>query len=149
MIKGYSEDKLVELRAAFDLFDDDGDGKIDPIELGKAIEKMGKKVSEEDLKEMIKEVDTDYNGTIEFNEFVTLVETKMKDNDSEEEIFEAFKIFDKKGNGYVAKNDIKNVMTSLHEPLTQEELDEIMKKYDIDKDGYLNYEEFKNMMTSN
>ena len=147
MHKILSEEKLVELRCAFDLFDNDNDGKINPSELSRAIEKMGQKLTEEDLKEMIKEVDSDYNGTIEFSEFVQLMESKMKDNDSEEEIFEAFKIFDKKGNGHVSKNDIKNVMNSLHEPLAQEEIDEIMKTWDLDKDGYLNFEEFKNMMT--
>lgn len=149
MYKGLSEEKLVELRCAFDLFDNDNDGKIDPAELGKAIEKMGQKLSEEDLKEMIKEVDSDYNGTIEFNEFVTLMESKMRDNDSEEEIFEAFKIFDKKGNGHISKADIKNVMISLHESLTQQEIDDLMTKWDLDKDGYLNFEEFKNMMMMN
>lgn len=146
MHKILSEEKLVELRCAFDLFDNDNDGKIDPAELGKAIQKMGQKLTEDDLKEMIKEVDSDYNGTIEFSEFVQLMESKMKDNDSEEEIFEAFKIFDKKGNGHITKNDIKNVMSSLHEPLAQEEVDELMKTWDLDKDGYLNFEEFKNMM---
>ena len=109
MHKILSEEKLVELRCAFDLFDNDNDGKINPSELGRAIEKMGQKLTEEDLKEMIKEVDSDYNGSIEFSEFVQLMESKMKDNDSEEEIFEAFKIFDKKGNGHVSKNDIKNI----------------------------------------
>ena len=146
MHKILSEEKLVELRCAFDLFDNDNDGKIDIAELGKAIQKMGQKLTEDDLKEMIKEVDSDYNGTIEFSEFVQLMESKMKDNDSEEEIFEAFKIFDNKGNGHITKNDIKNVMSSLHEPLAQEEVDELMKTWDLDKDGYLNFEEFKNMM---
>ena len=46
----------------------------------------------------------------------------------------------------LTKNDIKNVMSSLHEPLAQEEVDELMKTWDLDKDGYLNFEEFKNMM---
>ena len=41
MHKILSEEKLVELRCAFDLFDNDNDGKINPSELGRAIEKMG------------------------------------------------------------------------------------------------------------
>ena len=107
---------------------------------------MGQKLSEDDLKEMIKEVDSDYNGTIEFDEFVTLMISKMKDNDSEEEIYEAFKIFDKKGNGKVSKSDIKSVMNTLHEPITNPELDELIEKWDSDRDGFLNFQEFKNMM---
>jgi len=146
LFKDISQEKLVELRCAFDLFDGDNDGKIDPSELGKAIEKMGQKLSEDDLKEMIKEVDSDYNGTIEFDEFVTLMISKMKDNDSEEEIYEAFKIFDKKGNGKVSKSDIKSVMNTLHEPITNPELDELIEKWDSDRDGFLNFQEFKNMM---
>ena len=43
----------------FDLFDKDNNGKIEPSELGKEIEKMGQKLSEVNLKEMIKEVDSD------------------------------------------------------------------------------------------
>ena len=70
----------------------------------------------------------------------------MKDNDSEEEIYEAFKIFDKKGNGKVSKSDIKSVMNTLHEPITNPELDELIEKWDSDRDGFLNFQEFKNMM---
>ena len=54
MHKILSEEKLVELRCAFDLFDNDNDGKINPSELGRAIEKMGQKLTEEDLKEMMR-----------------------------------------------------------------------------------------------
>ena len=146
MHKILSEEKLVELRCAFDLFDNDNDGKIDIAELGKAIQKMGQKLTEDDLKEMIKEVDSDYNGTIEFSEFVQLMESKMKDNDSEEEIFEAFKIFDKKGTGLISKKELKHILSSLHEPLGNDEIEDIMKQWDLDHDGFLNYEEFKNMM---
>lgn len=37
------------------------------------------------------EVDADGNGTIEFNEFLSLMSRKMKDAESEEELTEAFK----------------------------------------------------------
>ena len=44
---------------------------------------------------MINEVDADGNGTIDFAEFLTMMARKMKDTDSEEEIREAFRVFDK------------------------------------------------------
>ena len=147
LMRKMSQEKFVELRVAFDLFDTDNDGKIDLAELGKAIEKMGgQKLSMEDLREIVKEVDSDYNGTVEFDEFIALMESKMKDVDSEEELYEVFKIFDKNGNGKVSKNDIRIVLNGLREIITPQELQDLMDKYDIDKDGYLNYEEFKDMM---
>jgi calmodulin len=146
-MKGLSEEKIAEFRCAFELFDRDKDGTITAKELGAVIENLGQKPSEADLREMIKEVDLDGNGDIDFNEFLVLMASKMRDNDSEEEMMESFKVFDKDGNGYLSKNDFKAVMEALGEPLTPEELDEIMKDWDEDGDGQLNYDEFKNMMT--
>ena len=40
---------------------------------------------------MIKEVDLNSNGTVEFDEFCSMMIIKMKHNDEEQEIREAFK----------------------------------------------------------
>jgi calmodulin len=53
---------------------------------------------------MINEVDADRNGTIDFPDFLTMMARKMKDNDSEGEILEAFEVFDKDGNGFMLLN---------------------------------------------
>jgi calmodulin len=37
----------------------------------------------------------------------------MKDTDSQEEIQEAFKVFDKDGNGFISSAELRHVMTSL------------------------------------
>lgn len=62
---------------------------------------------------MINEVDADGNGTIDFPEFLTMMARKMRDTDSEEEIKEAFKVFDKDGNGYISAAELRHVMTNL------------------------------------
>jgi len=41
------------------------------------------------------------NGTIDFDEFLNMMAKKMKETDSEEELREAFRVFDKDGNGLV------------------------------------------------
>jgi calmodulin len=38
---------------------------------------------------------------------------KMKDTDSEEEIKEAFKVFDKNGDGKISAAELRHVMTSI------------------------------------
>jgi len=65
---------------------------------------------------------------------------KMKDNDSEEEIREAFRVFDKDGNGFISAAELRHVMTNLGEKLTDEEVDEMIREADIDGDGQVNYE---------
>ena len=47
------------------------------------------------------------NGTIDFPEFLTMMARKMKDTDSEEEIREAFRVFDKDGNGFISAAELR------------------------------------------
>ncbi|XP_021568564.1 calmodulin-like [Carlito syrichta] len=109
---------------------------------------LGQNPAEAALQNRIDEVDADGNGTIDFPEFFTMVARKMKDADSEEEIREAFRVFDKDGNGYSSAAELRHVMTNSGEKLTDEEVDEMIREADIDGDGRVNYEEFVQMMTA-
>jgi hypothetical protein len=57
---------------------------------------------------------------------------KMKDTDSAEEIKEAFKVFDKDGNGFISAAELRHIMTNLGEKLTDEEVDEMIREADVD-----------------
>ena len=148
MVGNLSEERITEFKAAFDLFDKDRDGSINNKELGTVMRNLGQNPSEEELKQMIKEIDLDGNGVIDFNEFLYLMVKKMKENDTEEELLEAFKVFDRDGNGYVTSHELRNVITSLCEDSTPEEVQEMIKEADIDGDGQVDYQEFVKMMVS-
>jgi calmodulin len=60
-------------------------------ELGTVMRSLGQSPSEAELIDMINEVDIDGDGTIDFQEFLTMMARKMKDVDIEDEIKEAFK----------------------------------------------------------
>ena len=64
----------------------------------------------------------------------------------EEEMKVAFEMFDKDKNGYIERDELKQMMTKLGEKLTDREIDEMMKEADTDKDGRVNYNEFLSMM---
>ncbi|XP_034876361.1 calmodulin-1-like [Mirounga leonina] len=108
---------------------------------------LGQNPTEAELQGMI-EADADGNGTSDFPEFLTVMARKMKDTDSEEEIPEAFRVFDKDGNSYVSAVELRHVMTNLGEKLADEEVDEMIRGADIGGDGQVNYEEFVQMMTA-
>jgi len=81
---------------------------------------LGQNPTEAELQDMVNEVDADGNGTIDFPEFLTMMARKMKDTDSAEEIKEAFKVFDKDGNGLISATELRHIMTNLGEKLTDE-----------------------------
>ncbi|NXO20178.1 CALMS protein, partial [Cisticola juncidis] len=147
MAERLSEEKIAEFKEAFSLFDRDGDGCISSGELGTVMRSLGQNPTEAELQAMVGELDADGSGTIDFPEFLSLMARKMRDTDGEEEIREAFRVFDKDGNGYISAAELRHVMTNLGEKLTDEEVDEMIKEADCNHDGQVNYEEFVRMMT--
>ncbi|XP_068913947.1 calmodulin-like isoform X2 [Tenebrio molitor] len=145
---GLSEDQVAEFKEAFMLFDKDEDGTITMAELGVVMRSLGQRPTETELRDMVNEVDQDGNGTIEFNEFLQMMSKKMKDADGEEELKEAFRVFDKNNDGLISSNELRHVMTSLGERLSEEEVDDMIKEADLDGDGQVNYEEFVNILTA-
>jgi calmodulin len=79
---------------------------------------------------------------------INTLHRKMADTDTEEEIREAFKVFDKDGNGFISAAELRHVMTNLGEKLSDEEVDEMIREADVDGDGQVNYDEFVKMMLS-
>ncbi|OAY42108.1 calmodulin-like protein 11 isoform X2 [Manihot esculenta] len=141
-----TEEQISEFQEAFCLLDKDGDGRITFEELATAIKSLDQNPTEEELQSMINEVDVDGNGTIEFGEFLNLKARKMKETEAEEELKEAFKVFDKDQDGYISPNELRHVMINLGEKLTDEEVEQMIREADLDGDGQVNYEEFVRMM---
>ena len=135
-------DKYSECKEIFDLFDKNGDGSISSTELDNLLRALGAKPTPEEIQEMINEVDKDNSGRIEFNEFLELYSRKMNEPETEEDLIEAFRIFDRDGNGLITRDELRHVMTTLGEKLTEEEADEMLRQADINQDGYINIEEF-------
>ncbi|PVF96648.1 putative calmodulin [Serendipita vermifera] len=140
-----TEEQIAEFKEAFSLFDKDGDGTITTKELGTVMRSLGQNPTDSELQDMINEVDVDGNGTIDFKEFLTMMAKKLKDTDREEEIRQAFKVFDQNGDGYVTTKELAAVMRNL-ENLTDLELGQMMQEADKNGDGKIDYSEFIAMM---
>ncbi len=80
-------------------------------------------------------------GAFGFPELLQVVASLLSGaRTSEDEIREAFRVFDRDGNGYVNAAELKHVMTNLGEKLTDEEVDEMIREIDVEGDGQINYE---------
>ena len=64
---------------------------------------------------------------------------------NEEKIKEAFRIFDRDGNGFISAKEVHHVANA---KLTDLQVDTMIKQADIDGDGQINYEEFVKLMTA-
>ena len=98
-----------------------------------------------ELTEILKGVDIDNNGAINYTEFIaatlnqnTLVNEKTK-------IKDAFRVFDKDGDGNIDEDELKQALESSDSNM----LKEMIKECDADGDGKIDFAEFASMMTSN
>jgi len=136
-----------EFKEAFDEFDKDGSGTISNKELLQVMRSIGQNPTEDEILEMVMETDLNGDGTIDFQEFVEMMKKKSSETDQMESLKEAFKIFDKNGNGYIEAKELKSVTTTLGSMLTEEEFDAFWEEADVNHDGKLDYEEFIKIMS--
>lgn len=144
--KRLTAQKRKEIKEAFDLFDTDGSGTIDPKELNVAMRALGFEMTPEQIHQMIAEVDKDGSGTIDFDEFVHMMTDKMGERDAREELNKAFKIIDKDNNGKISDVDIQRLAIETGEPFTLDEVREMIEAADENGDGEVDHEEFLKMM---
>jgi len=136
-----------DAREVFDLFDfwDGRDGVVDAAKVGDvircltlnptldAIYKNGgaKKFGERQYK---------------FEEFLPIYQSILKEKDTGTfaDFNEAFKTFDREGQGYISAAEMRHVLRSLGEQLTEDQIDQIFKacEVQIDNDGNMKYEDF-------
>merc|ERR1711957_349734 len=67
---GLTEDEIEEIKEAFDLFDTDGSGSIDPRELRAAMQSLGFEAKNQTIYQMITDLDKNKNNSIDFEEFL-------------------------------------------------------------------------------
>jgi calmodulin len=80
------------------------------------------------------------SGCIEFPEFIELMAKKMLVLDEEDQIREAFKVFDPRGVGYITAKELKRIMMNYGDKLSEEEADELLAEADLDHNGLIECE---------
>lgn len=89
---------------------------------------LGFEPKKDEIKKMISDIDKDGSGTIDFEEFLQMMTSKMGERDSREEIMKAFRLFDDDETGKISFKNLKRVAKELGENMTDEELMEMIEE---------------------
>ena len=144
---GINEEEIEELREAFNLFDTNGDGTIDPKELKAAMQSLGFEAKNHTVYQMISDIDKNGTGDIDFEEFLDLMTVKLGDSDSPEDVQKVFDLFDDDKTGFISIHNLKRVAKDLGESMSDAEMLEMIERADSDNDGQINFDDFYNIMT--
>ena len=56
---------------------------------------------------MIRDVDTNGNGVVELDEFINMMKAQTRTMTSDEAVRQAFQVFDKNGDNFINKDEIR------------------------------------------
>jgi len=83
-------------------------------------------------------------GELKFEEFCKLASRFLEEETDTEaiqqELREAFRLYDKEGNGYITTDVFRDILHELDDALSPEELDMIIEEVDTDGSGTLDFE---------
>merc|ERR1719369_281621 len=133
-------DQIGMFQDAFTRYDTDHDGVVTCREVGYILRAIGQNPSEAEIQDMVMAVDKDGTGSIDFPEFLMMMALKMNLENAEDEVREAFKVFDGDGNGFINRQELTVVMANIGEKLSAAEIQAMIDEADVDGDGQINYE---------
>ena len=138
------KEHLQKLRNIFYKIDSNMDGKLSKEELYKAYKEAGIDITKQELNKIIKFMDFDGNGYIEYEEFIRVTLPK-------EQLFtdinlkNAFDMFDKDKNGTISMDEIIEVI-GIDKELDKNAIEELKKEVSYDGDKEIDFKHFKDFM---
>lgn len=138
MAESLSDITKAEYKKAFDTFDSNKDGHITAEDLLKLMNCLKFNPNKDELTSMIEEFTQGKNAEISFHEFLEINAAKMFDGNSENDLMQAFKVFDLEGRGQISALVLKKSLLELDKDLSEEEL-HVMLRDLKDEDGQINY----------
>ncbi|KAL3681841.1 hypothetical protein R1sor_024797 [Riccia sorocarpa] len=159
-VQGNLDLEISELTRMFHAVDENQDGLICADDLRRFMGKLGQELSEEDAASMLSSVDQDKDGRVGFEEFCTLYksldgskqsslagEEKVND-DEDEDLKEAFRLYDKNNDGYISCQELQAVLVALGIPegKSLKSCEHMIRGVDLDGNGQVDIKEFKRMI---
>ncbi|KAH8307055.1 hypothetical protein KR044_004229, partial [Drosophila immigrans] len=141
-----SPQELKEFERAFRMINFETDGSITSKDLAVFMRNLGRDPTEHEVLSMINEVDIDGNGSVELPEFISSISYRMCKMPDDDELHEAFRVFDRDNSGFISADKLRTVMLDLNTKLTDDETEELIREADLDGDGVLSFDEFCQMM---
>lgn len=125
--RGLTEDEIEEIREAFNLFDTDGSGTIDPRELRAAMQSLGFESKNPTIYSMIADLDR-LGSSIDFDQFLDAITEKLGDKETRNGIEKIFELFDDDRSGSINLNNLRRVAKELGETMSVDELNEMLER---------------------
>ncbi|XP_063228301.1 troponin C-like [Bacillus rossius redtenbacheri] len=149
MTEPLDEDQVAMLRRAFSMFDTGKKGGIEKEKVRTILNTLGLMIDEQELEVLLEAANKDESDKLNFDSFCKVAVHFLDEDDEvmQKELKEAFRLYDKEGNGYIPTSSLREILMALDDQLTPDQLDEMIAEIDTDGSGTVDFDEFMEMMT--
>eukprot|EP01050_Picozoa_sp_SAG11_P025106 SAG11_NODE_5560_length_1525_cov_2.044881_2_plen_281_part_01 len=170
LMKDKFRDHGVDVREAFEAFDDNGDGFLSTAEFRRGVDKMSLRLTSREVDDLIRHFDSSGNGRISRRDFerefyihsggdgdghshshggrwrmsddaIRLMKDKFRSYGAS--LRDAFNAFDDSGDGLISTAEFRRGLDSLRMGLTLREVEDLIRHFDTDGDGRISFREFR------
>ena len=142
-----SKDEEKKLRTVFRYIDYDDKSYLTKTKIEKALKEFGKEFTEEDIQNILKVLDVDKNGVIEYQEFIQGVCSK-KSLFSRSNLKNIFSIIDHDNKGYITSEDIK-IFVFPTKTLNEEAFFAYLNQFGMKINDKIFFDDFKDIIQNN
>ncbi|ETI51989.1 hypothetical protein L914_04622 [Phytophthora nicotianae] len=159
---GYSTQDVALAREQFAHYDADSSGSINANELHKLFTNLGEQLTLNNVRELIKAVDKDGNGEVDFDEFLHLLRKQQDKNRYSASLTLAllfgpkeltklkqqFMILDLDGSGSIDEHELQQLVNKLGRRAEEFDLPAMLREVDGDGSGTIGFNEFLQIVAS-
>eukprot|EP01016_Furgasonia_blochmanni_P049586 TRINITY_DN7540_c0_g1_i2.p1 TRINITY_DN7540_c0_g1~~TRINITY_DN7540_c0_g1_i2.p1 ORF type:complete len:257 (+),score=125.05 TRINITY_DN7540_c0_g1_i2:68-772(+) len=142
--KYFPKEKKEKYERNFKLFDRNSDDAISYSETLELLRSIGQNQREEDVKMLFDFFRNEEKNGISLDDFLLIVFKKIKDDDKEAELADAFRVIDKEDTGIINSENFKDLLMTTGYKFTEEMADEFLKEFDPKGDGKFAWQDFVN-----
>ncbi|KAG3098354.1 hypothetical protein PI124_g15373 [Phytophthora idaei] len=159
---GYSSQDVALAQEQFAHYDTDSSGSINASELHKLFINLGEQLTLNNVRELIKAVDSDGNGEVDFDEFLHLLRKQQDKNQYSASLTLAllfgpkeltklkqqFMVLDLDGSGAIDEHELQQLVKKLGRRAEEFDLPAMLREVDGDGSGSIGFNEFLQIVAS-
>ncbi|PBC26065.1 Troponin C [Apis cerana cerana] len=130
------------LRRAFSMFDSTKSGRIEKEKVRTILNTLGHTFDDHELEVLLKQEDEEGSGKLNFDSFYRVACHFQEEDDEalQKELKEAFRLYDKEGNGYIPTSSLREILAALDDQITPDQMDGMIAEIDTDGSGTVDFD---------
>ena len=145
----FSDEKLKEIKEAFEMFDKNKDNKLSREEFENTLLCLGYNFTHKEITDILNTYGEDienFQRIISYDQYCLFLSKISREVEVEGELMECFIELDKDGDGKLNKTELKYAFLLLGERFQMSEIEEMINQIDTSGQGAITYKDFVKLM---